>query len=56
MLQYVSMCGQCVLGVVQQKKDYDKNKDDGSKKSKVTVHSSAESVIDLFDIMQDNAC
>lgn len=51
MLQYVSMCGQCVLGVVQQKKDTDKHKDDGSKKSKVTVHSSAESVIDLFDIM-----
>jgi|TARA_B110000285_G_C15127449_1_gene621220 hypothetical protein len=50
------MCGQCVLGVVQQKKDSDKNKDDNYKKAKVSVHSNAESVIDLFDIMQDNAC
>jgi hypothetical protein len=45
-----------VLGVVQQKKDSDKNKDDNYKKAKVSVHSNAESVIDLFDIMQDNAC
>ena len=45
-----------MLGVVQQKKDSDKNKDDNYKKAKVSLHSNVESVIDLFDIMQDNAC
>jgi hypothetical protein len=68
MLEYVNMCGQCVLGVVQKPKEQRKTtssssgpaasggarRSDTSKLPRVSVQD--DDVIDLFDIMQDNAC
>ena len=62
------MCGQCVLGVVQKPKEQRKTassssgpsasggarRSDTSKLPRVSVQD--DDVIDLFDIMQDNAC
>lgn len=59
MLEYVNMCGQCVIGVVQQSKGKDEEKKskegerEESGQAKVRVN---EEAVDLFDIMQDNSC
>jgi|DEB0MinimDraft_12_1074336.scaffolds.fasta_scaffold46456_1 hypothetical protein len=46
MLEYVNMCGQCVIGVVVKKV--------GDKTVPLTTNGAPD--IDLFDIMQDNSC
>ena len=66
MLEYVNMCGQCVIGVVQKSKTKDeerrmtekrgKHKDETSNLNASLPRVTLEEEIDLFDIMQDNSC
>jgi len=58
MLEYVNMCGQCVIGVVQKPKDNVNEPTTQRRSEHLKVHLVTEDdeEIDLFDIMQDNSC
>lgn len=62
MLEYVNMCGQCVIGVVKYNGDKKLTKDQKRDSKSYENHKEHTmtlvngELINLFDVMQDNSC